>query len=502
MKKCARCGKKGLFLKLINGLCPDCTRLTQIEKEESEVSTRLNELKQQLSDSEALFDRIKTNAEDAARTNMEKELTNKSDELASIVEQLSIVQSEYIQAKERLEKAEKSALNATARSQRYAEQAKRMKDAIESLDSFDTPLFDPSVITSLEKEIGEVLEPTVELRLHYMDSKELRKSFADNKKSIREVLERYKGRYTLKSNETIYQLMVIALEAELQNILYNLKFSTLDVAISDINKMLEKYLLIATSGSQTIAQTIKRFIFEIKDLYIRAVQIEYTYHERLEQQRAEQRALKEQMREEAEDRRRLEQEQKKIEKEETKFKAEMAAAKALLADTTDQDKIAALQEKLEQLQSQLDGLNDKRAEIVSRQNGQAGYVYIISNLGSFGDDVFKVGMTRRLDPQERVDELGDASVPFPFDVHSFIFSENASQLEHNLHVALNQARLNRINLRKEFFKVSLDEIESIVYEYDPSAEFKRTMLAEQYRQSMSIDAVDSDSPEIHDEESA
>ena len=97
-------------------------------------------------------------------------------------------------------------------------------------------------------------------------------------------------------------------------------------------------------------------------------------------------------------------------------------------------------------------------------------------------------MTRRLEPQDRVTELGDASVPFPFDVHSFIFSEDAVALENALHKELNAQRVNKVNLRKEFFRISLDELEQLVERIDPSAPFNRTILAEQYHQSLSIDA--------------
>lgn len=83
-------------------------------------------------------------------------------------------------------------------------------------------------------------------------------------------------------------------------------------------------------------------------------------------------------------------------------------------------------------------------------NGKAGNVYIISNLGSFGEDVFKIGMTRRMNPQDRVDELGSASVPFKFDVHSFIFSDDAVALENKMHTMLNDKRVNKVNMRKEF----------------------------------------------------
>ena len=94
-------------------------------------------------------------------------------------------------------------------------------------------------------------------------------------------------------------------------------------------------------------------------------------------------------------------------------------------------------------------------------------------------------MTRRIDPQERVNELGSASVPFKFDVHSFIFSEDAVSLENKLHQALNDKRVNKVNLRKEFFYCNIDELEELVYSIDPTAEFNKTMLAEEYNQSLS-----------------
>jgi hypothetical protein len=111
-------------------------------------------------------------------------------------------------------------------------------------------------------------------------------------------------------------------------------------------------------------------------------------------------------------------------------------------------------------------------------------------------------MTRRLDPQERIDELGDASVPFRFDVHSKIFSNKATELEAQLHKKLHNNRVNKINLRKEFFRTSIDELEDLVYSLDPSAQFDRTMLAEQYYQSMAVDEVPESVEIIDDDDEA
>ena len=319
-----------------------------------------------------------------------------------------------------------------------------------------------------------------------MDVKELRKAFNENEKCINEVLKKYEGRYNTKANATIYKLMVIALKAEQQNILYNLKYGKLEKAVEDVKTTTQKYLDIAAEGNQSIFNTMVKFVNEIEFLFIRAVEIEYEYYIKKEQQKEEQARLREQMRQEAEDRKVLEQQKKQIEKEEEKYKTEMSKVEEALARAEDNEVLEKLKMKLEELQNQLDNVEHKKEDIVKRQNGKAGYVYIISNLGSFGDKTFKIGMTRRLNPQDRVDELGDASVPFVFDVHSFIFSDDAVGLEQKLHNILNDKRTNKINFRKEFFNVSIDELEELVQEIEPTAEFNRTMVAEQYRQTISI----------------
>ena len=117
-------------------------------------------------------------------------------------------------------------------------------------------------------------------------------------------------------------------------------------------------------------------------------------------------------------------------------------------------------------------------------NQKAGYVYIISNVGAFGEGVYKIGMTRRLEPMDRIDELGDASVPFDFDVHALIFSDNAPGLEAALHKAFEDRKLNMVNTRREFFRVSLEEIKTVVKKnFDQTVDFVDVPLAEQYRQS-------------------
>lgn len=344
------------------------------------------------------------------------------------------------------------------------------------------------------------LSPSVILKLHYMDVKSLRKAFRDNDKQIEKVLAQYQSRYTTKANRTIYELMVIALRAELQNILYNLKFEKLENGIEQVKDVTQKYLSVAAQGNQSIAGTLTKFIGEIEYLFINSVKIEYNYYVKKEQARQEQLAIREQMRQEAEERKALEQEKKKVENEELKYNKEIEKLKLQLQETADKEK-DLLNAKILELQAKLSDVIVKKDNITQLQNGKAGNVYIISNLGSFGENVFKVGMTRRINPQDRVNELGDASVPFKFDVHSFIFSEDAVGLEKKLHDILNEKRVNKVNVRKEFFYTSVDELEALVNEVEPTAEFNKTMLAEEFRQSQSSDEIyTTDFEDVDDDE--
>lgn len=156
----------------------------------------------------------------------------------------------------------------------------------------------------------------------------------------------------------------------------------------------------------------------------------------------------------------------------------------LTAAETDEDRELILAEK-EKIAEQLARVSDDIASNEMREkNTRAGHVYIISNIGSFGSDIYKIGMTKRLDPQDRIDELGDASVPYRFDVHAMIFSDDAPTLENALHNAFAHRRLNLVNQRREFFNVSLSEIERVVRKnFGKPVEFTMAAQAAEYRQS-------------------
>lgn len=216
----------------------------------------------------------------------------------------------------------------------------------------------------------------------------------------------------------------------------------------------------------------------------------YAYMVKEEEEREQRKAIREQMVEEEKVRREIEKEKQKIEKEETQFTNEVNKLMTYMQKAKDDiekqlyiDKIHELEEKLKAVQA------DKENVLQREQNTRAGFVYIISNIGSFGEQVFKIGMTRRLEPMDRIAELSSASVPFPFDVHALIFSEDAPGLETILHQHFDAERVNKINLRKEFFRVDLDEIKKVVLEnHNATVKFVDVPDAMEYRETLKLES--------------
>lgn len=423
-------------------------------------------------------------------------LSDTNSEIASNNSIIAKLRNEIQELQEKNNALSKTALSQERKISRCKELYKSVDYAINNFFNSDAQ-YSNCRLSRKDFDDLDLVSPSVILKLHCMDVKSLRQAYRDNEKQISKLLDQYSSRYTTKANKSIYDLMVIALRSELQNILYNLKYEKLDKSVEDVKTVTAKYLKIAGEGNQTIAGTLTKFIGEIEYLFINAVKIEYNYYVKKEQARQEQLAIKEQIRQEAAERKALEAERKKVEQEEAKFENQIAILNEQ-ANSTEGSELEALKARILELQTQLANVVIKKEEISNLQNGKAGNVYIISNLGSFGENIFKVGMTRRLDPQDRVNELGDASVPFKFDVHSFIFSDDASGLERELHKRLNDKRVNKVNLRKEFFNVTIDELEELVTEICPTAEFNKTMLAEEFRQSQSTDEIYSSDYELEE----
>lgn len=223
-----------------------------------------------------------------------------------------------------------------------------------------------------------------------------------------------------------------------------------------------------------------------RDLKFEELRLVHEYQEKLQAEKEEQYRIREQMREEARAQRELEKAQKEAEKEEKRYQVALDRARREIEKSTG-EKHNKLQSEVQRLNELLLEAQANKERAMSRaQMTRSGHVYIISNIGSFGDHVYKIGMTRRLDPEDRIRELGGASVPFRFDIHAMIYSEDAPTLENALHQILEKRSVNRINARKEFFNASLEEIEEIVRQQDVNAEFIRIPPAEEFRKTQAI----------------
>lgn len=209
---------------------------------------------------------------------------------------------------------------------------------------------------------------------------------------------------------------------------------------------------------------------------------------KIEQEKEMQREIKAQMKEEERVRREIENEKKKIEKEEKQFNNEVNLLLKRLEKAQNTVEAEIYAEKIRSLELKISELEKDKKDVLNREaNTRAGYVYIISNIGSFGENIYKIGMTRRLEPTERIKELGDASVPFEFDIHAMIFSDDAPKLERTLHSHFRDRELNKVNHRKEFFNVHIDEIEDLVlHEHNNTVEFVKIPIADQYWESQRL----------------
>lgn len=205
------------------------------------------------------------------------------------------------------------------------------------------------------------------------------------------------------------------------------------------------------------------------------------------QAQEEQRRLREQIREEERARREYEKAMKDAAKEEEMLRKAMEKAQKQI-ETATEVKRAEYEAKMEELKQKLAEAEERgRRALSMAQQTKHGNVYIISNIGSFGENIYKVGMTRRLDPLDRVKELGDASVPYPFDVHAVIESDDAPSLETKLHKALSLMQVNKVNPRKEFFRVPLAEIKAMVEKMGCKTSWTMDAEAAEYRETLAIE---------------
>lgn len=229
-----------------------------------------------------------------------------------------------------------------------------------------------------------------------------------------------------------------------------------------------------------------RLADEYLDLKLDELRLAHEYQVKKKEEKEEARRVREELREQAKLEQEIRASREKIAKERKHFAAALRDLNLRLGRVSSEDERSALLLRIAEVEAGNAEL-DKEERLIDyrEQNAKAGYVYVISNIGAFGEGVYKIGMTRRLDPMERIDELGDASVPFWFDVHALVFSDNAPALEAKLHERFASGRLNKVNGRKEFFRADIAEIEGVIRaNYDAVVEVTREAAAEQYRESL------------------
>jgi Domain of unknown function (DUF4041)/T5orf172 domain len=221
---------------------------------------------------------------------------------------------------------------------------------------------------------------------------------------------------------------------------------------------------------------------------LQELHLAHEYQVKRQEEKEAARQAREDQREQEKLEREIREARARIEKERRHFVAAIQKLQQRLDAATGQQEREDLQARINEITNQNSQLDEEEKQLDYReQNARAGYVYVISNIGAFGEGVFKIGMTRRMEPMDRVDELGDASVPFRFDVHALVFSDNAPALEAKLHSHFASGRLNKVNGRKEFFRADLREIESVIRaNYDSVVEVVHAAPAEQFRESMRL----------------
>jgi len=241
------------------------------------------------------------------------------------------------------------------------------------------------------------------------------------------------------------KLMLRAYNGEVDDAIRTLKPYKMQAAINRIDKVEKSIEKLGKTMSITIDDTYHQ-------LRISEIKLTADYLEKKDEEKEKQKEEKLRLKEE-------EKAQKEFEREKEKLNKELMHHKSILVKANESGNTKVIEEenqKIAEIQSGIDGVEERSANI------RTGYVYVISNIGSFGEEVIKIGLTRRLDPEERIQELSDASVPFKFDIHALIFHTDAVSLEKQLHQELEKLRVNKVNLRKEFFKVTPNTVKELL----------------------------------------
>ena len=399
-----------------------------------------------------------------------KNVINVDDEIEKQNKQLSLLQNDYESKKELLKSKFKTLDDEYAKSKILFDDLKKEISLLEEKTEIHSyGLYEPHYSFVTSKEYQDKLDNL------YEEQKECIK----NDQAIICGTEwtvsgsKAEGRRMTKQYSKI---MLRAFNGDCDASISKVKWNNAKTMEDRMNKSFENINKLGTT--QNISITKNYFNMRLQELWL-----SYELQEKLYQEKEEQRRIKEQIREEEKVQKEIEQAKKEAEDEEKRYANALEKAKKDLEKSTGKE-FDMLNDKLKELEEKLKSAQELKQRALSRaQMTKSGNIYIISNIGSFGQDVFKIGMTRRLEPLDRVKELGDASVPFTFDVHAMIYSDDAPSLEYKLHQHFDNNRLNLVNTRKEFFNVTIDEIKKFAQQNNINVIFTELAEAREYYES-------------------
>ncbi|MDM8261902.1 DUF4041 domain-containing protein [Ligilactobacillus salivarius] len=399
----------------------------------------------------------------------EQQLDNREMNISNRERELSELKNEISKLTKNIKSAKKE----------YNDILKSTADILKNKDS-ELAIFEESYRPTL---VSSLIPLKIDDKLTSSEVRNKLVIFRDENKDLvkNNSVEFYKTFDSKLEKSNLQKKILLLFNSEVAGLLNKLTLSNIN---SIRNKIVTSYeranKLFKNDGVQ-----ISRQYFEYK---LNELDFNYQYLVKKNDEKEQQAAIKEQMIDEAKAQKELEKEQRRIEKEQRKFNNELDKTMKYLSKSTDSIQSEIYAEKIKELEAKIKELESDKANVTKRlANTRAGYVYVISNIGSFGDNVYKIGMTKRLNPLDRVNELGSASVPFKFDVHAMIFSDDAPTLENHLHKVFADKSVNKVNSRKEFFNVTLKEIEKEVLDnFDATVEFTEYAKAEEYRRSLEL----------------
>lgn len=466
-------------------------RIAQIERARDELAARVASLAKyrQIDDAEAAAKTIAAEAEkliEQARQEAAEALRAANQAAKAKAEQAEQRMAAAFEeahgiisaAKQRAEEVAGDAYAAMNRSKEFTDTAKAMRNLIEGYgDAYLVPTY--SLLDELADEFG-FAEAGKNLKAARDTTRALAKQ---QRAAICDYVE-------ANRKETAIRFVVDAFNGKVDTILSRSKADNYGTLAQQIR---DAFSLVNHNGT---AFRNARITDEYLDARLNELKWAAIAQALKDEEREKQRELREQIREEEKARREYERAIKEAAKEEDTLRKAMEKAQQQVAAASDAQR-AELEAKLLDLQARLQTAEEKNQRALSMaQQTRTGHVYIISNIGSFGEEVFKIGMTRRLEPNDRIRELGDASVPFEFDVHAMIFNEDAPALEKSLHRHFLRQQVNKVNPRKEFFRLSLADIRGQLEALGVEAHWTMTAAAQQYRESLRIEQQIRENPAI------